>query len=240
MPSIRLTHDTRVALGLDAIVVSSTLVNVLKIINAKMLDDSPLDKSEDLISNFKISKGPEDFAYLFLNETNVCSRTLQLSNGKETQVGLRAVGRKLTLCYLNDFVMCDIDISKKKMGKGVDSIIMCRKVCEDVVNFASNYKTLVKSDTAAAITTVKGLHIYFETADEYDPIEDWYNMALFLRQICDGNYIVKWILDQTRGFCDKVFGTYKLDDKYTKEKCVAMTSEHVKHACNEPFMVVIH
>ena len=216
-------------------------LNLLNILNAKNSEDSPLnmvDKSGiNLTSNFKISKGPNDFAYLFLPEANVCSRTLTLPNGKEVHIGLRSVGRKLTLCYLNGFVMCDIDISQGKMGNGIDSIMMCKTIYEKVVNFASKYKKLVKADTAAAVTTVKGLHIYFETADDYSPDENCYEMAQFLRQVCDGNYVVKWYLDQTRGFCDKVFGTYRLDDKIGKEKCHIMASKHVKKACNEPIFV---
>ena len=210
--------------------------NVLNIMNAELSKDSPLNNSGvNLSTNFKIRNKPDAFAYMFLPETNVCSRKLTMPNGKEINVGLRSVGRKLTLCYLDSFVMCDIDISQSKMMNGIDSIVMCKTIYENVVAFAKKYENLVKADTAAAVTTVKGLHIYFETSDEYSPKENAYEMAQFLRQICDGNYVLKWFLDQTRGFCDKVFGTYRFDD--AKEICHVKASKHVKKACNEPIFV---
>lgn len=216
-------------------------LNVLIIMNAQLSKKSPLNMIDesgvDLTKNFTISKGPEEFAYLFLPETNVCSRTLTMPNGKEINIGLRSVGRKLTLCYLNGFVMCDIDISRSKMSDGIDSIKMCRRIYNQVVDFAKERKNLVKADTAAAVSTVKGMHIYFETADEYSPKENYYEMALFLRQVCDGNYVLKWYLDQTRGFCDKVFGTYRFDDKDVKEKCHIMASKHAEKACSQPLFM---
>ncbi len=144
-------------------------------------------------------------AYLFVDEFNVAVETVHLQS-KPARIGVRAVGNKLTLCYLDSFVMCDVDFVYRceQYGEIFDHLTMYR-IFTKTVEYASKFPNLVKSESAVSVRTPKGMHIYFETSDEYDEARDWDKMAHFLRLICDANYVIRWCLDRTRGFCDKIF-----------------------------------
>lgn len=171
----------------------------------------------------------DDFdRYVFVNEANLAVRQIKFG-GKVATIGLRAVLDKLTLCYLDSVVMCDIDyhsVSSDRVaeaagaaaeGKGYNKTVCAsqntlqrrvtyHRIFNAVVKYAKNFPHLVNHASAVALETPKGIHIYFEINSEtYNEARDWDKMAQFLQLICDANYIIKWCLDRSRGFCDKIW-----------------------------------
>ena len=168
-------------------------------------------KGIDILRILKARLPSDSNKYYHVYETNVDVQEYVLHPEKKVKVGLRVVANKVTLCYIDSFVMCDIDISKKKMNQGVASIEMCKQIYDAVVGYASQYPHLVKSKSAVAVKTRKGLHVYFETSASYVVSEHWYDMAKFLMLINDANYVIRWCLDRTRGFCDKIYQVKRPD-----------------------------
>lgn len=153
--------------------------------------------------------------YVFVNETNLAVRKIKFGD-KEATIGLRAVLDKLTLCYLDSVVMCDIDYKKTTCASqnAVQRYVTYHRIFNAVVEYAKDFPDLVDHASAVALETPKGIHIYFEiNSEKYNEARDWDKMAQFLKLICDANYIIKWCLDRSRGFCDKIWQSGRMHAK---------------------------
>lgn len=206
------------------ILTASDIKKILSVMEKKNIKKSPFyefinnsnisqNLSTRLFRNTNDQKNCANFRerYLFVDESNVAVETVTLHSPEffrsiQTRIGVRAVGNKVTLCYLDSFVMCDVDFTYRceRYGEIYDHVTMYR-IFTKTVQYASNFPNLVKSESAVSVRSPKGMHIYFETSDTYNEAEDWDKMANFLRLICDANYVIRWCLDRTRGFCDKIY-----------------------------------
>ena len=155
-------------------------------------------------------------------------------------VGLRMSKNKLTLCYLKGVVMCDIDVSNARniaelgMKKVVEKLIY-----DYLVHVANDFHGIVVPDSCVLVETPSGVHAYFANTTEYDESTQWKKTAEFLRRTCDSKYVARWMVDRTRGFCDKIWDAQvntRMDDAnmYVVTETAlledAHVTEHVKYA----------
>lgn len=163
--------------------------------------------------------------YDTFHETNVCLVEVPviLSRGGEIfeekfKIGVRMLPSKITLCYIDKVAMIDVDF-KKDHGDYWDVM----ELFEAFVAYAAKHEHLVVSESTVVVRTVNGVHIYIQLHDKYDQDRDWKEMAKFMTLVSDRKYILKWALDRTRGFCDKIF------ELRSEHITYAMTSDILFH-----------
>lgn len=132
----------------------------------------------------------------------------EVNLAKKNNVGLRLCRNKITVCYLSGIVMCDVDLPWRHFIKEMGTTRVVTQIIYDyITRIASEekYEKVIVANTCVLVETPNGMHAYFNQPSSYDAKTMWTVLADFLRRTCDSQYVCRWMVDQSRGFCDKVF-----------------------------------
>lgn len=138
--------------------------------------------------------------------SGMCETNIGFVRGEDMNlpgdVGIRFTNGKVTLCYVSNVLMCDVDLDAcNNTILGTQVVNTARRVIFRLIKrLAHDYNDVVDASTAAALNTPSGMHVYFVKRAS-PPIDRLFD---FLKQTNDARYVFAYAMDRDRGFCDKI------------------------------------
>ena len=126
----------------------------------------------------------------------------------EVDNGVRYANFKLTLCYLSNAFMIDIDLPKLRKSWYKDPVVKTkaiRRLFEHnlITQSQDEIKKEFENVSTTYMKTVKGVHIIGYLDNIKYPLSN-IKLLEILKKYTDSSYMIKSLKDPSRGFCDKI------------------------------------